>query len=70
MITIKNIYNLYIDGFRSMTLGRTLWRVVLLKLAVILIFLNYFIHDRTLTSEYKTENQKIDFVYNNLIGVK
>jgi len=70
MLNISNIYNLYLDGFRNMQLGRTLWLIIVIKLAVILIFLNYFIHDRSFKSEYTTQDQRVDFVYNNLIGEK
>jgi len=70
MINIRKIYFFYLDGFRGMTLGRTLWRIVLLKLIVIFIFLNGFIHDKSFKSQYTTQKEKIDFVYNNLIGAK
>ncbi len=67
MLIIKNIYNFYINGFKSMTIGKILWKIILIKLFIIFIFLNYFIHDKSLNSEYKTYNEKIDFVYKNLI---
>ena len=70
MIRLKKVYNFYLDGFKSMHLGKLLWRIVFIKLAVIFIFLNYFIHDKSFKNEYQSENQKIDFVYNNLIGAK
>jgi hypothetical protein len=57
----------YIDGFRNMKLGRTLWKIILLKLAIILLFLNYFIYDKSIKSEYKSEKEKSEFVYNNLV---
>lgn len=67
MLIIKNIYNFYINGFKNMTIGKILWKIILIKLFIIFIFLNYFIHDKSLNSEYKTYNEKIDFVYKNLI---
>lgn len=70
MISIKKIYYFYFSGFKRMTLGKTLWKVVFIKLAVIFLLLNYFIHDKSFTTEYKTENEKINFVYENLIGEK
>lgn len=68
MNNIKSIYSFYLDGFKNMKTGKTLWKIIFLKLAVIFLFLNYFIHDRSLDTEYKTEDTKINFVYNNLIG--
>ncbi len=42
MNTICRIWNFYYDGFRSMTLGRTLWTVILVKLFIIFIVLKLF----------------------------
>ncbi len=66
MKTISNIYNFYINGFKNMTIGKTLWKIILIKLFIILIFLNYFIHDKSIKTEYKTYEEKVDFVYKNL----
>ncbi|MCG3706995.1 DUF4492 domain-containing protein [Aliarcobacter butzleri] len=49
-----------------MTIGKTLWKIILIKLLVILVFLNYFIHDKSIKTEYKTYEEKVDFVYKNL----
>ena len=35
-------YRLYYDGFRSMTLGKTLWTVILIKLVIIFAVLKLF----------------------------
>ena len=31
---LKNITSFYIDGFKNMTLGRTLWAVIIIKLII------------------------------------
>ena len=36
--TLLHIWNFYVEGFRSMTLGRTLWLIILVKLFI--MFLN------------------------------
>ena len=36
------VYDLYIDGFRHMKLGKTLWAVVLIKLFIIFVVLKIF----------------------------
>jgi len=38
----KGVWNLYYDGFRSMTLGKTLWALILIKLFVIFAILKLF----------------------------
>ena len=65
-LNIKNIYFFYLNGFKNMTVGKTLWKLILIKLLVIFIFLNYFVHDKSLKTEYKTYDKKVDFVYKNL----
>ena len=36
------IFDLYADGFRNMTLGRTLWAVIIIKLFIIFAVLKLF----------------------------
>lgn len=67
MININKIYYFYLDGFKNMKIGKTLWKIIFIKLAVIFILLNYFIHDKSINTEYKTFKNKSDFVYQNLI---
>ena len=45
---IYRVYRFYADGFRAMTLGRTLWTVVLLKLLIMFGILKLFFFPDTL----------------------
>ena len=36
------VFDLYYDGFRHMTLGRTLWAIILIKLFIIFVVLKLF----------------------------
>jgi len=36
------VYDLYVDGFRSMRLGKTLWAIILIKLFIIFFVLKIF----------------------------
>jgi hypothetical protein len=38
---IYRVYDLYVDGFRRMTLGKTLWAVILIKLFIIFVILKW-----------------------------
>lgn len=66
MINIKNIYLMYYEGFKNMTVGKTLWKLIFVKLAVILLFMKYVTHNTNFKSEYKTTQEKINFVHNNI----
>lgn len=37
-----DIFRFYVDGFRSMTLGRTLWAIILVKLFIMFAVLRLF----------------------------
>lgn len=36
------VFDLYYDGFRNMTLGRTLWAIILIKLFIMFAILKVF----------------------------
>ncbi|NLO17016.1 MAG: DUF4492 domain-containing protein [Arcobacter butzleri] len=66
MNIIKSAYLMYFEGFKNMTIGKTLWKIVFIKLFVILIVLNLIVHNKTFKSEYKTDEQRSEFVSSNL----
>ena len=63
---LLRILNFYIDGFRSMTLGRTLWLIILLKLFVMFFILKIFFFPNFLSS-LPTDADKSEYVSNELI---
>ena len=54
-------YHLYADGFRSMTLGRTLWAIILIKLFVIFVILKLFFFPNFI-KEHAQEGEESEFV--------
>lgn len=63
------IYRFYADGFRSMTLGRTLWAVILLKLLIMFGILRlFFFPDRL--ARFDTDRQKGDYVIEQMLDSK
>lgn len=56
--TPRKILDFYIEGFRGMTVGRRLWILILIKLAIIfLVFRLFFFHDY-LGERYDTDDEK------------
>ena len=39
---LYKVYDLYVDGFRHMRLGKTLWAIILIKLFIIFVVLKIF----------------------------
>ena len=54
-------FSLYRDGFRQMTLGRTLWTIILIKLFIIFAILKVFFFPDYI-STHADEGQESDFV--------
>ena len=48
---LRRIVRFYLDGFRSMTLGRTLWFIILLKLFIMFAVLKAFFFPSYLQGE-------------------
>ena len=62
----KLIYSFYLEGFRSMTLGRTLWKLILIKLFIIFAVLKLFFYPDYLHTNFATDTQRADHVLENL----
>ncbi|MBW2466008.1 MAG: DUF4492 domain-containing protein [Deltaproteobacteria bacterium] len=64
--TLEKIATLYLQGFRSMQLGRTLWAIILLKLLILFGVVKLFFFPDYLDTRFTTEDQKADFVLTEL----
>lgn len=64
--TLKNIRDFYLEGFRSMTLGRTLWLIIIVKLFVMFFILKIFFFSDYL-GHLPTDKEKSDYVGTELI---
>lgn len=58
---LYRVYDLYADGFRHMTIGKTLWAVILIKLFVIFIILKLLFFPDFIRQN-ADEGEEADFV--------
>lgn len=58
--TLSSIWNLYADGFRNMTWGKTLWILIFLKIIILFFVLRLFFFKPILSG--KTEEEKIEYI--------
>ena len=58
---LSRIFHLYYDGFRTMTLGKTFWTIILIKLAIIFLVLKLFFFPNYINSNAKN-GDKAGFV--------
>ena len=64
---LSRIFHLYYDGFRTMTLGKTLWAVILIKLAIIFLVLKLFFFPDFINTNGKN-GDKADFVSKEILN--
>ncbi len=63
---IKKIFYFYYDGFRSMTVGRKLWIIIIIKLFIIFAIFKLFFFPDFLKTNFKTDQQRSDYVIEQL----
>ncbi|MEZ3591454.1 MAG: DUF4492 domain-containing protein [Muribaculaceae bacterium] len=61
------IYRFYRDGFRSMTVGRELWLLILVKLFLLFFVLKLFFFPDLLEENYDTDVERADAVRRSLM---
>lgn len=61
------VFDLYYDGFRKMTLGRTLWAIILIKLFIIFAILKVFFFPDFLKQQ-AGKGQEAEYVAGELIN--
>ncbi|HEF7931368.1 TPA: DUF4492 domain-containing protein [Campylobacter jejuni] len=64
--SISQIFNFYKEGFKNLTLGKTLWKIIFIKLFVMFVILKLFVFDVNFNSIFKSDKEKSTFVFKNL----
>ncbi len=64
--SISQIFNFYKEGFKNLTLGKTLWKIIFIKLFVMFVVLKLFVFDVNFNSIFKSDKEKSTFVLKNL----
>ena len=62
---LYRVYDLYVDGFRHMRLGKTLWAIILIKLFIIFVILKIFFFPNFLKQHAKGDESS--FVASELV---
>ncbi len=62
----KQVLRFYVEGFRSMKLGKTLWTIILVKLFIMFVILKLLFFPNFLNSKYDTSKEKSEHVLNEL----
>ncbi len=65
---LQNLFTFYRDGFNNMTVGKTLWMIILIKLFIMFVVLRIFFFPNYLNTNFSNENDKANHVREELIN--
>jgi len=63
---IKSLFSMYYDGFRSMVVGKALWKIIIIKLIIMFAVLKVFFFPNFLATNFETDAERANHVLNNL----
>ncbi|MDR0477023.1 MAG: DUF4492 domain-containing protein [Desulfobulbaceae bacterium] len=63
---LTGIVRFYLDGFRRMTVGKTLWKLIIIKLIVMFAILKLFFFPNFLAENFHNDQQRADHVFQQL----
>ena len=66
---IKAIYSFYHDGFKGMTIGKQLWKIILIKLFVMFAILKFFFFPNFLNTHFETNEEKSNFILEQMTNI-
>lgn len=69
-ITLKarKIVDMYVDGFKGMTVGRKLWAIILIKLGIMFLVFRLFFFPNILEENYDNDDDRARAVAEQLTG--
>ena len=67
MSIIKRIFNFYVEGFQSMTVGKSLWLLILIKLFIMFAILKLFFFPDLLSSNFDNDDDRARHVRSELL---
>ena len=66
----KKIFRFYYEGFKSMTIGKTLWVIIIIKLFILFFVLKLFFFPNLLKKNYNTDEERSRHVIEQLTNKK
>ena len=63
----SQVFHLYYDGFRSMTVGKTLWLIIAIKLFIFFVIIKMIFFPNFLNTMCDSEQEKTEYVRDQLV---
>ncbi|MBU3928396.1 MAG: DUF4492 domain-containing protein [Bacteroidetes bacterium] len=70
MNLLYHIFDFYRAGFRNMTIGKKLWLIIIIKLFIMFAILKLFFFPNFLQTNFSTDQERSDYVIEQLINKK
>lgn len=59
---VKKVVRFYVEGFRTMTWGRQLWAIILIKLFIMFVILKLIFFPDLLKKNFATDEERSNYV--------
>jgi len=69
-ILFQKVFRFYVDGFKSMTIGKKLWLIILIKLFIMFVVLRIFFFPNYLNTKFDSKQEKSDYVIDQITDFK
>lgn len=63
----RRVWDLYYDGFRNMTVGKTLWLIILMKLFIFFVVMKLLFFPNLLKKNFSTDEERAEHVRSELL---
>ncbi len=61
------VFRFYVEGFKEMTVGKTLWVLILIKLFFIFVILKLFLFPNHLKQDYDNDRERAEAVRQSML---
>lgn len=62
----RKIFLFYYEGFKNMTVGRSLWLIILIKLFIMFAILKIFFFPDLMRKNFKNDTERQEYIINEL----
>ena len=58
VVKARKVLDFYVDGFKNMTVGRKLWAIILIKVAILFLVFKLFFFPAILKENYDNDDDR------------
>ena len=63
---IKSVLSFYIEGFKNMKLGKSLWLLIAIKLFILFVIMKWLFFPNYLKENFINDNQRSEYILQQL----